>query len=329
MSECIDFLCSSEALPVLNMLNGSYTDRLSKFEKFALFSQKLQLLTGNHIRERAMLLLENELGFSVTPDMLGDKHLSKLVWRSLYGDEDAKKEILISSRAICTSYVLPLKKTSKKAFDLTEYLSNEDFYNAADINDAVFILASFLKKEGVNRILFDTSMMSSCKTDPYHAELAYTEIKRGKAQADELSLVSLWTVYSLLKNSDFELILTVDKGVDAVRKFISTVELLKLKNPIILSFNIGYEQNALRNIIDLCIEKNISSEIFSEEIHQSHLVENIKFLFGVIPISRITLHDFGVSNEDKKALTKAVYTVLDEICYDETEKSCCLRYILG
>ncbi len=298
MSECVDLLRKEKTKKILALACTKGRDgieKMSDFERFAFVCQSLPLLVGNSLRVDFTHSLTKILGYSPDIAMMTEREVQKQLWRHFYADEEIISNL--ESKA-CLPNVNSLLRYEK------DFLNKNSLCNVLDVDDILKSgnvlldlnvvktrenVLKYIANQNINKIFLDTDNFLYVRPNEYHAELAHQKLINGEScTVEELSLLKLWLIFGILKKEKRGFAIGVSRSVEIAQKIISRLADMKTVADISICFKAdNYE--IISSAAELCLEKNISSEIiFSEEIELKTAYYCIGSLLYSIPISRLS-----------------------------------------
>ncbi len=338
MPKCVDLLKDGKSKQIFSMIcegGSAGVEKMSDFEKFAFMCQSLNKLTGNALKNDFLSALGEEAGCTLSFEALCDRELQKQLWRHLYSNykpmwnitDNSAKPTFDALLEVCPSGTEA--SSFKNAFDLDLLFSGKCELWAESLEKAIENTVEYLVGNGISKIVFNTENCLYVRPDIYHSRLAFDKISSGeKCNTEELSMLKLWVLFSLLKADNMSVSFRIKDGIETAKCIIERMEAMKINAEPSICFNadaLSLTEQAAR----LCLEKNISSEIiFSEETDMSRAEKSLSALAYSIPISRVLPCTCIHGNSGDNAFYRVLCGFLSENCETHSEAETYIKSIL-
>lgn len=300
MTKSVQLLNDEKNYDFLGLLNSDTkleVEKMSDFERFALFCDALPLVSGSRVGKEFVDALAFDLNSELPRGICLDREAQKTVWRRINGDVALDTDIA----KLCTVTVPKKLYATKKSsvLFLNAVLESEELtkYNLEAFID------NLSKQDG---IALNMGNFIYSRPDEYHSALVYDKIAAGQTcTKEEISLLISWIICRLLMRKNARLYFVVDGDMAELEKLLKLFEDRLLYPHISICFG---NSELCDSVSRICLEarrKNISSEIIIPE-ETDKIFNFIKALAYELPLTRISICDFFATDKQRACFAEAM-----------------------
>lgn len=350
MSECVEILHKSRYQYALALASGralgDINGRLSDFERFSLMCESLPLLSGTDIRKEWIGKLYFEADGNIEITSLGSREEQKRIWRLLYGGDgfvktaqsldfkEYKENFRLEANETFSCLTASLRgKADSGILSLDFPLEADNSLCKNTLKECVENLLKSWDSTKASTVFFDCREIGEVLPNPYSSELAYKKIIGGENyNSEDISSVRPWLLSSITAALSPRVMLRINsdtEGIKRAERIISYIEKRGEFCELCICTEL-FDGTDAERLLSLCAQKNISSEIIApEEMSECVLSEILKNIAAKIPLSYLRPCRFIGKEKDRRLFVEVICSLLEELCYTESDARLVLDKMLG